>query len=412
LAETSANVTAVWLGVMIGVNLQTSFLTPPFGFALFYLKGVAPKIVQTIDIWKGAVAFIALQLVGLGIVGFYPTLVNYLPIRTYLTSNVAPPPMNPRLQHCLQEYKFANYNNNESVLRTNISNIQTLDLSYIPENKTEIFNSHIKKALMTFDLVEQVQKAESEYNLFAKNYSSLHFKVRKIQKKVLKIKKKIETLQADIRNLSNDKFSEKEKIEEKIKFLELEKEGLIDKIPQNWIEDNKKFQKIQKNKNITIKKYRRNTDDAYRELTQIKAFIGDAKQLEKLLKAITLLNSEINNENLNNVEKNIDSLIEQLNEISGVDELIEKLSEMNSMATEDEIDKKKIANLNDRILTLFKEEIEWRNKASISLINKLNEYDDSIKNTIGLRLQERLTKKQAKFVSKCRSIHKDISLNF
>ena len=412
LAETSANVTAVWLGVMIGVNLQTSFLTPPFGFALFYLKGVAPKIVQTIDIWKGAVAFIALQLVGLGIVGFYPTLVNYLPIRTYLTSNVAPPPMNPRLQHCLQEYKFANYNNNESVLRTNISNIQTLDLSYIPENKTEIFNSHIKKALMTFDLVEQVQKAESEYNLFAKNYNSLHFKVRKIQKKVLKIKKKIETLQADIRNLSNDKFSEKEKIEEKIKFLELEKEGLIDKIPQNWIEDNKKFQKIQKNKNITIKKYRRNVDDAYRELTQIKTFIGDAKQLEKLLKDIALLNSEINNENLNNAEKNIDSLIEQLNEISGVDELVEKLSEMNSMVTEDEIDRKKIESLNNEIITLFNEEVQWRRKASISLINKLNEYDDKIKNTIGLRLQERLTKKQAKFVSKCRSVHRDISLNF
>ena len=44
LAETSANITAVWLGVMIGVNMQTSFLTPPFGFSLFYLRGVAPKV--------------------------------------------------------------------------------------------------------------------------------------------------------------------------------------------------------------------------------------------------------------------------------------------------------------------------------------------------------------------------------
>ena len=69
LAETGANVTAVWLGVMIGVNLQTSFLTPPFGFALFYLKGVAPKVVQTLDIWKGVVPFIILQLIGLAIVG-------------------------------------------------------------------------------------------------------------------------------------------------------------------------------------------------------------------------------------------------------------------------------------------------------------------------------------------------------
>ena len=61
LAETSANITAVWLGVMIGVNMQTSFLTPPFGFSLFYLRGVAPKSIKTLDIWKGASVFILLQ---------------------------------------------------------------------------------------------------------------------------------------------------------------------------------------------------------------------------------------------------------------------------------------------------------------------------------------------------------------
>ena len=53
----SFSVSAIWLGVMIGVNLQTSFLTPPFGFALFYLKGVAPKNVTTLNIWKGVMPF-------------------------------------------------------------------------------------------------------------------------------------------------------------------------------------------------------------------------------------------------------------------------------------------------------------------------------------------------------------------
>ena len=52
----------VWLGVMIAINLQTSFLTPPFGFALFYLRGVAPQSVQTIDMYKGVIPFIAIQL--------------------------------------------------------------------------------------------------------------------------------------------------------------------------------------------------------------------------------------------------------------------------------------------------------------------------------------------------------------
>ncbi len=69
----------VWLGVMIAINLQTSFLTPPFGFALFYLRGVAPPSVRTADIYRGAVPFIVLQLAMLVVLWFWPRLVTWLP---------------------------------------------------------------------------------------------------------------------------------------------------------------------------------------------------------------------------------------------------------------------------------------------------------------------------------------------
>jgi tripartite ATP-independent transporter DctM subunit len=65
----------VWLGVVLGVNLQTSFLTPPFGFALFYLRGVAPPEIRTEDIYRGAIPFIGLQLVGLALIIAFPDLV-------------------------------------------------------------------------------------------------------------------------------------------------------------------------------------------------------------------------------------------------------------------------------------------------------------------------------------------------
>ncbi|MDJ0838115.1 MAG: TRAP transporter large permease subunit [Acidobacteriota bacterium] len=68
----------VWFGVMIGMNLQTSFLTPPFGFALFYLRGVAPKEVKTTEIYRGAVPFIVIQLIGLILICIYPELVTGL----------------------------------------------------------------------------------------------------------------------------------------------------------------------------------------------------------------------------------------------------------------------------------------------------------------------------------------------
>ena len=67
----------VWFGVLIAMNLQTSFLTPPFGFSLFYLRGVAPKEVETADIYRGALPFIAIQLVGLLVVALFPELVTW-----------------------------------------------------------------------------------------------------------------------------------------------------------------------------------------------------------------------------------------------------------------------------------------------------------------------------------------------
>jgi tripartite ATP-independent transporter DctM subunit len=69
----------IWLGVMIGVNLQTSFLTPPFGFSLFYLRGVAPNSVSTGMIYKGAVPFVGLQILALAILFAFPALVLWLP---------------------------------------------------------------------------------------------------------------------------------------------------------------------------------------------------------------------------------------------------------------------------------------------------------------------------------------------
>lgn len=69
----------IWLGVMMAVNLQTSFLTPPFGFALFYLRGVAPPAVKTIDIYRGAAPFIAIQLLALALLALFPALATWLP---------------------------------------------------------------------------------------------------------------------------------------------------------------------------------------------------------------------------------------------------------------------------------------------------------------------------------------------
>jgi len=77
------DINPLWFAIMIAVNLQTSFLTPPFGFALFYLRGVAPKSVLTTDIYKGAVPFVLIQILMLGILAIFPELATWLPSIMY-----------------------------------------------------------------------------------------------------------------------------------------------------------------------------------------------------------------------------------------------------------------------------------------------------------------------------------------
>ena len=73
----------VWLGIMIAINLQTSFLTPPFGFALFYLRGVAPPSVTTAQIYRGVIPFVVIQLLALLLLAVFPELVTWLPGKIY-----------------------------------------------------------------------------------------------------------------------------------------------------------------------------------------------------------------------------------------------------------------------------------------------------------------------------------------
>ena len=73
------DINPIWLGVMMAMNLQTSFMTPPFGWALFYIRGVASEKIQTSEIYKGVVPFIIIQLIGLTILAIFPELATWLP---------------------------------------------------------------------------------------------------------------------------------------------------------------------------------------------------------------------------------------------------------------------------------------------------------------------------------------------
>ena len=264
----------------------------------------------------------------------------------------------------------------------------------------------------TFALVKKLQKTEKEYNLFIQDYRDLHFSVRKKQKKIRKLSQRIEKLESEIRNLDKDNVADKNKIELKIEDYKLEIEDISKQIPENWKSKNKEFEIINKAKNTQTKRYRKNVDEAYDNLDQIALFIIDHDKLNELNPFVSDLKKNISNEDYENSLSMIDNIFEKLGEISGTEEFANRLDELYSSIDSEEIDAKKITDASSEVFMLFDQELKWRKDAAVNLMPAIDKYNLVIKHNIGLRLQSRLTKDQAKLVAKCNSVHRDISLNF
>ena len=149
----------------------------------------------------------------------------------------------------------------------------------------------------------------------------------------------------------------------------------------------------------------------YENIRNFKLIINDLVNLKKLEKQVNLLKIEKTGDfdqyikDMKEVEKNLDK-------IAGVELIKEKITKSRRILKKDNPDLNKILSLLMEAKNMYNSEIKWRNRAKLELLPQLEEFDTSINDTIGLRLQERLTIEQAKFVSSCRSVHRDISLNF
>ena len=147
-------------------------------------------------------------------------------------------------------------------------------------------------------------------------------------------------------------------------------------------------------------------------LLQIALFIQDAEKLENVKSEFNKLKNSIESQSYEDALSEIDNIFEKTSEISGFEEIANKLDDLYSALDAEELNKEEINNISKDTFNLVDQELEWRKTAAIDLMPKLKKYNQIIKNNIGLRLQSKLTKEQAKMVAACNADHKDISLNF
>ena len=415
LADPGANITAVWFGVMVGLNIQTSFLTPPFGFALFYLRGVAPAIVKTLEIYRGAAVFIVLQLIGLAIAGTFPSLVNYLPNRVYLGSETAPPPMNPKLQHCLEEYVFARYDESGDALRAHIDRAAAMDAGFLPDDIREKYLKSFELARAGIDHARAVRDADAATQAYLPEYRPLHVEVRRKQAQLRKLEKRLERLERDRSRLSRDEAAtdaQRIEVDDRIAEVEAEMDAIEASIPAAWEDARARYVELSDVQKKARREYRRSVDDAYQTVADLQVLIADAGALRAFEPTLAGLDAVVANESPEQAMEIIKAAERELGEVAGSGRIKGRLSKARRALRGKSPDSEKATGFLAEARERYAEEVAWRTRAAQELAPGLAAYDDAIKHSIGLRVQERLTQEQARLVAECQSVHRDVSLYF
>ncbi|MEL7303567.1 MAG: TRAP transporter large permease subunit, partial [Pseudomonadota bacterium] len=375
LMDPSANITAVWLGVMIGLNIQTSFLTPPFGFALFYLRGVAPENVTTVNMYKGVVPFITLQLAALGIVGSVPALVNYLPTRLSLTSETAPPPINPRLQHCIEEYNFEQFLSRGDAIQGAIGEAAKLDVSYLPSRAKGNFEKGVKAAEGLFEKIEAVRATSRAVVEAAPAYRPAHTRVREIQSNIRRLKAELQELRTRLSRSRGASDEAKAALQAAIDKDAAEIERLEGTIPAEWDETYKAFSKLQKDETNARRQYRRAADQTYEPVAQLIAILDATDALKPQRAAIEDIAGRIDSGDRPKLIDELQALQSTVGSIAGARQIRSAISGARRALRARQPDPEKAKAELAKAVALTDAELAWRARADTELRPGLVAYE-------------------------------------
>ncbi len=413
LADPSANITAVWLGVMIGLNIQTSFLTPPFGFALFYLRGVAPAIVKTVQMYKGVVPFIMLQLLALFIVGYYPALVNYLPNRTSFLSENSPPPKNPRLQYCIEQYSATVLFSNEDFVQAAVRELGGADMSTLPKKIKSNLTNAVRDGETAIASLKNAIEQESIIEKEAIEYRPILNKVRRLESRINQKKREIKELKKEQvlqKTLKND--GAVEDIDSEIKAIEKEIDGIDQQKPANWDQIYGEFKNLMKEEQKQRNMYRRAGENSFKAVKELSLVLAANKEISQLeVEYITIFQKSADLPKEERI-KIFNDFSKKVSQVNGTSDFKSKLSKAIRELKKKNVKEEKVSKNLDAALKEITKLNNWVSVSKEPLEATLETYLEKIKGSLGIRAQNRFSRDLALYLARCNANHRDLSLNF
>lgn len=412
LADPEANITAVWLGVMIGLNIQTSFLTPPFGFALFYLRGVAPAIVKTINMYKGVIPFIALQISALAIVGLVPQLVNYLPNRVALLSENSPPPRNPKLSYCVDQYLIDELGDNKQALLSQIGTAKQIDISSLPKKLQSTLSKSFDNAEQSFTLLDAAEVAHDTVVQASPAYRPIHDDVRLVERKIRQLEAHKAEIETELSRLADGQERRGAAIRAEVDVINAEVLQLQSEIPNSWQGTYEAFNALNKAETAERRKFYQATQAAYEPVGEVIGILESTDAFDGLKDELYGLAANIEASEPKDMVDPLSEFAKKFDDVAGAGDVKSAISKARRALKSKKPSKEKALKEIAKAIKKYDEQIEWRAMGVQKILPGLQTYEASIGGNIGIRSQSKLTEDQALYVAGCLSGHRDISLSF
>jgi chromosome segregation ATPase len=361
--------------------------------------------------YRGVVAFITLQLIALVIVGLYPPLVNYLPNRSSLLSEAAPPPRNPRLQFCLDQFVTDAIAADQGATLAAINAAKTINIDGMPKFIGKSIEGSTESAEKSLAALAGIQTTSSAVKDAEAGYRPQLTLVRGLEKQIRNIAEHRDELakRASRMNADNPKRPE---LEAEVAHLSDEIAALETQIPDSWEAAHETFKKLTDAETKARNAYRRAGDTAWEDAAVVLATLDATPAFIALEGELNALRPILETADFEVAEDAAKALERRFRDVEGADDVKKALGKAKKAMSKRKKDRETALEQYEKALVAYADQLVWRDAAETQIRPGVAAYLEAIKGNIGTRAQEDLTREQALFLATCTSHHKDLSLNF
>jgi hypothetical protein len=339
--------------------------------------------------------------------------VNYLPNRISLTSETAPPPVNPRLQFCMEKYVAEQFAQNGDTIRSAISTARELPIDVLPDDLAKDMSEALDKADAAFGLMDEILATSRAVDEASGDYRPLHVQVRALERDARKLDEHIEEERTTVTRLksTNPDSPRIPKLEAAIARQTEERDALLARIPAEWEETHTVFAKLTKAEDTARNQYRRNADQAFEPVNEVITIIASTDDLAALEDELRAIRADVDTADPPALVERIEELRSAMRSAEAGRDTVKGLSDARKVLRKDP-DRAAAAEALDAAIAALTTDLAWRREAQEKLLPGLQAYSAALSDTIGLRQQPVLPPEQALYVASCTASHRDISLNF